>query len=200
MQEILLQTTWQEWLGVAFSMIQVLLAHDNNPLNYLFGIIGVSLTLYVMQASGLYAECGLNVYYLVMSIFGWLNWLRKQQSSYLAISKSNRRDWSITAAIVLGSFTLSALILHYFTDSQVPVFDAAVSAFAWAGMWLMAKRKLENWILLNISNLLAIPLMVYKELYLYAFLSVFLFIVAVFGYRNWRRIMQKGHDTAGELI
>jgi nicotinamide mononucleotide transporter len=69
----------------------------------------------------------------------------------------------------------------------VPVWDAWVSATAWAGMWLLAKRKVENWILLNISNIFAIPLLFYKQLPLFAGLTIILFIVAVFGYFDWRR-------------
>ncbi|HUH47361.1 MAG TPA: nicotinamide mononucleotide transporter, partial [Arenibacter sp.] len=62
--------------------------------------------------------------------------------------------------------------------------------FAWAGMWLMAKRKLENWVYLNISNLIAIPLLVYKELYIYTGLTVFLFIVGTSGYFKWWSIIK----------
>lgn len=71
MKEIILQTTWLEWLGVTFSIFQVVLARFNNPKNYLFGIAGITLSLFVMFNSKLYAEFTLNIYYLVMSIYGW---------------------------------------------------------------------------------------------------------------------------------
>lgn len=190
-QDFLQRISWQEWLGVLFSMLQVVLASRNNALNYLFGIAGVLLTLYVMALSGLYAEFTLNLYYLVMSIYGWIYWLRGNESAQIPITKSSYKDWIMSVSIVLISFVLFLFALTQFTDSDVPVADALVSAFAWAGMWLMARRKLENWILLNVSNLLAVPLMIHKELYLYAVLSVFLFIVAVIGYFNWRKIMQQ---------
>lgn len=190
-QDILIQTTWQEWLGVFFSMLQVVLASRNNSLNYLFGIAGVLLTLYVMALSGLYAEFTLNLYYLVMSIYGWIYWLRGKESAQIPITKSNHKDWIMSVSIVLISFVLFMFALTQFTDSDVPVADALVSAFAWAGMWLMARRKLENWILLNVSNLIAVPLMIHKDLYLYAVLSVFLFVVAVIGYFNWRNIIRQ---------
>jgi nicotinamide mononucleotide transporter len=80
--------------------------------------------------------------------------------------------------------------LRFHTDSDVPFWDAAVSGFAWAGMWLMAKRKMENWIFLNISNSIAIPLLIYKELYIYAGLTIFLFIVGTSGYFKWRKIIK----------
>jgi nicotinamide mononucleotide transporter len=73
----------------------------------------------------------------------------------------------------------------------VPVWDAFVSATAWAGMWLLARRKVENWVFLNISNLFAVPLLFYKKLPMFAVLTVFLFVVACFGYFDWKRKAEK---------
>lgn len=191
MQEILQQTTWTEWLGVFFSMIQVVLASRNNSNNYLFGIAGISLTLYVMITAKLYAEFTLNLYYLAMSIYGWLYWKYGKQQEEAKISRANTTDKWIVLGIVSATFGLFWFFLTQYTDSDVPIWDSLVSAFAWAGMWLMAKRKVENWILLNISNLISIPLMVHKNLYLYAGLTVFLFVVAVLGYIKWNRILKE---------
>lgn len=191
MQEILQQTTWPEWFGVFFSIIQVLLARKNNSNNYLFGIAGILLTLYVMVAAKLYAEFTLNLYYLVMSIYGWLYWKFGKKKSETVISETSGQEKLITAGIVIGTFSLFWFFLTHFTDSDVPVWDSLVSAFAWAGMWLMARRKIENWILLNLSNMIAIPLLIHKDLYLFAGLTTFLFIVAISGYLEWRKIINK---------
>jgi len=190
MQDILQQTTWQEWLGVFFSVFQVLLARKNNSNNYLFGIAGISLTLYVMIQSKLYAEFTLNLYYLVMSIYGWLYWKFGKRKSETTISETTNNEKLITAGIVIGTFSIFYFFLTNFTDSDVPILDSLVSAFAWAGMWLMARRKIENWVLLNISNIIAIPLLIHKGLYLYAVLTAFLFIVAISGYLEWRKIIK----------
>lgn len=190
MQEILQQTTLPEWLGVFFSIFQVLLARKNNSNNYLFGIAGVSLTLYVMITSKLYAEFTLNLYYLIMSIYGWLYWKFGKRKSETVISETTKQEKLISAGIVFGTFGLFWYFLTHFTDSDVPIWDSLVSAFAWAGMWLMARRKIENWILLNVSNIIAIPLLIHKDLYLYAVLTAFLFIVAISGYVEWRKIIK----------
>ncbi|MDF2930788.1 MAG: nicotinamide riboside transporter PnuC [Chryseobacterium sp.] len=195
MQEILQQTTLPEWFGVFFSVFQVLLARKNNSNNYLFGIAGVSLTLYVMITSKLYAEFTLNLYYLVMSIYGWLYWKFGKRKSETVISETTKQEKLITAGIVIGTFSLFWFFLTHFTDSDVPVWDSLVSAFAWAGMWLMARRKIENWILLNLSNIIAIPLLIHKDLYLYAALTAFLFIVAISGYLEWRKIINKKENA-----
>jgi len=106
MQDILQQTTWQEWLGVFFSVFQVLLARKNNSNNYLFGIAGISLTLYVMIQSKLYAEFTLNLYYLVMSIYGWLYWKFGKRKSETTISETTNNEKLITAGIVIGTFSI----------------------------------------------------------------------------------------------
>ncbi len=190
MQEILQQTTWQEWLGVFFSVVQVLLARKNNSNNYLFGIAGILLSLYVMFFAKLYAEFTLNLYYLAMSIYGWLYWKFGKRKTETDISETTSQEKLITTGIVIGTFCLFWFFLTHFTDSDVPVLDSLVSAFAWAGMWLMARRKIENWILLNMSNIIAVPLLIHKGLYLYSILTAFLFIVAISGYMEWRKIIK----------
>ncbi|MFC3196993.1 nicotinamide riboside transporter PnuC [Parapedobacter deserti] len=179
------------WIGVACGVIQVLLAKANRLLLYPFGIASVLITIYVLYEAGLYAEILLNLYYLVMSIYGWLYWASRIGEAPVKASYSTINEWLITVIIVAVGFPALYYALIYFTDSTVPVWDAWVSATAWAGMWLLAKRKIENWLLLNISNAFAVPLLAYKGLYLYALLTLFLFIVAVFGYFEWRRIINR---------
>ncbi len=191
MQEILSKTTWIEWLGVFFAMVQVLLAQKNNIHNYLFGIAGILLAMYVKFHAKLYAEFTLDFYYLIMSIYGWLFWKFGKQQTETPISFTTKAEKYKAAAIVVIAFGIFYVFLTNYTDSDVPVLDSAVTAFAWAGMWLMAKRKIENWVLLNISNFIAVPLLIHKELYLYAALTAFLFVVAIFGYLNWHKILKQ---------
>ncbi|NAW50056.1 nicotinamide riboside transporter PnuC [Elizabethkingia argentiflava] len=191
MQEIIQQTTWIEWLGVFLSILQVILAQQNKAINYLFGIGGIILSLVVMFNAGLYAEFTLYIYYLIMSIYGWLYWKLGKTHQETPISYADKADWLKISGIVIFSFFSFYFMLSRFTTSDVPIWDASVSAFACAGMWLLAKRKIENWILLNMSNIIAIPLMVHKSLHLYAVLYIILFCVAISGYYNWKRIFKK---------
>jgi nicotinamide mononucleotide transporter len=183
------ETDLLQWIGVSFSVAEVLLARANKIALYPAGIISVIISAYVLFHAGLYAEALLNGYYLVMSIYGW--WLWGKGKSLLPVSYSTKNEWGITLAIVVVSFVLLYFSLLNFTTSDVPLWDAWVSALAWAGMWLLARRKIENWILLNISNAFAIPLLIHKELPLYALLTLFLFGVAVQGFFKWKRIIQK---------
>jgi nicotinamide mononucleotide transporter len=187
--------SWLEWTGVGFGVAEVLFAKANKIWLYPAGIISVIISSYLFIISGLYAESVLNLYYLAMSIYGWWFWMYKRNSIPLPISRATQKEWLITLLIVVAGFVILYLCLKYFTNSIVPLMDAWVSATAWAGMWLLAKRKIENWILLNISNAFAIPLLFYKELPLYALLTLFLFIVAIFGYYDWIKILKQTNDT-----
>ena len=188
-------TSLVEWAGVAFGVAEVLFAKSNKIWLYPSGIISVVLSSYVFIISGLYAESLLNIYYLVMSIYGWWRWIRRKNEPELPISWCSKKDWTYTTGIVVISLGVLYYALSHFTNSTVPFWDAWVSATAWAGMWLLAKRKIENWILLNISNAFAIPLLLYKHLPLYALLTLFLFIIAIQGYIKWERIIAAESKT-----
>jgi len=181
------ETDLLQWIAIVTGVAEVLLARVNNILLYPAGIISTLLTMYILFVAGLYADSMLNAYYMVMSVYGWWYWAKKKDRPEVPISMCSGTDWKIVVAIAGGGFVVLYFLLKTLTPSTVPLADAWVSATAWAGMWLLAKRKVENWILLNISNIFAIPLLFYKQLPLFAGLTVILFIVAVFGYFDWRR-------------
>ncbi|MES2003776.1 MAG: nicotinamide riboside transporter PnuC [Bacteroidota bacterium] len=180
-----------QWLAVILGVAEVWLAKANKIWLYPTGIAATLISIYVLLVAGLYAESLLNAYYVVMSVYGWWYWIKKKNLPPVKISTCNQKDWIIVGTITGGGFILLFLLLKYGTNSTVPVWDAWVSATAWAGMWLLAKRKIENWILLNLSNLFAVPLLFHKQLPLFAALTIFLFIVAVMGYFEWKRILRR---------
>lgn len=184
-------TSWLERFSVICGIIQVILSKNNRSSNYLFGIMGIVSGMYLLFEAKLYAEIALSMYYLVMSIYGWWYWNTKTDATAHIISYCTKQEYVTAAAISLVGFGILYLILSKYTDSDVPVWDAWVSSTAWAGMWLLAKRKIENWILLNISNLFAIPLQIHKNLYLVATLTAFLFIMAILGYFKWKQIINQ---------
>ena len=185
------ETSWLEWLAVTLGVAEVLYAKANKIWLYPTGIAGTLLSIYLFMMAGLYAEGLLNGYYVVMSVYGWWYWIKKKNLTPVKITYCTRKEWLTVISIVAGSFIILYLLLKNFTPSTVPFWDAWISATAWAGMWLLAKRKIENWILLNISNAFAIPILFYKHLLLYSGLTIFLFIVAVQGYITWRKITRK---------
>jgi nicotinamide mononucleotide transporter len=190
------ETSLLQWLAVILGVAEVLLALRDNIWLYPTGILSVILSIYLLLTVQLYAESALNIYYLVMSVYGWLYWAKKRNQPAVQITYTNRKEWVITLAIVFGGWLVLYVLLKSFTPSNVPVWDAWVSSTAWAGMWLLARRKIENWILLNISNLFAIPLLFYKKLPLFGGLTLFLFIVAFFGFFKWQKDYKQQNLTA----
>jgi len=191
MGDFLINFIWLQSIGTAFGVIQVLLSRKNNIHNYLFGIVSILIGIWVLYQSKLYADILLHLYYLVMSIYGWTYWKFGSSKKETPITYSSIREHLIAAGIVITCFGLMVFWLTNYTNSDVPIWDSAISAFAWAGMWLMARRKMENWIYLNISNIISIPLLFYKDLHIYAALTIFLFIVGTSGYFKWKAIIEQ---------
>ncbi|HEY0272719.1 MAG TPA: nicotinamide riboside transporter PnuC, partial [Chitinophaga sp.] len=169
--------------------LSVLYSNRNKIYVYPTGLVSTGIYIYLFFTGGLYADAGLNGYYFVMSVYGWYNWTRKDAALHeTPVSWTTRRELVTAVLIATLGWGLIYLLLRYASDSTVPVWDAFVAATACSGMWLLAKRKVENWVLLNISNLAAVPLLMYKHYYLTAALTVFLFVVACFGFVNWKKI------------
>lgn len=193
------QTGLWEWIAVILGVAEVLLAKVNNIALYPTGIAGTIIGIYILMIAGLYAESALSIYYIVMSVYGWIHWIKRRNAPPVKITWATNKEWVITLLIVFVGWAIFYVLLKKFTTSNVPVWDAWVSSTAWAGMWLLARRKLENWILLNISNLFAIPLLCYKHLILFAALTLFLFIVAIFGFFDWRTIWKQDKMASAAL-
>jgi len=190
-QEQILNTSLIEWLAVGFGVSEVLLAKKNNIWLYPTGIISILLSMYLLLNVKLYAEMLLSIYYLIMSVYGWSIWKKRKADGENQVAWSTNNELLIAVLISIIGFCVFYFVLRNHTDSDVPLLDAFVSSTAWAGMWLLAKRKIENWIFLNISNIVAIPLLFHKKLPLMACLTIFLFIVAIFGFFDWRKIIGK---------
>ena len=190
------ETSILEWVAVFAAIAEALLAKKNNVLLYPSGIISTIIYIYLMADAKLYGESFLNLYYLVMSIYGWYHWLKRKNELPLPVAYATSAEWGMSAGIVAAGWLLFYLVLSK-AHSAAPAWDAWVSATAWAGMWLLARRKIENWLLLNLSNLFAIPLLVYKKMPLTACLTLFLFIVAIFGFIEWRKIYRLQNTAQG---
>ncbi len=190
-------TPWLEWIAIVAAIAEVLLAKANKVLLYPAGLISTAIYmwLFLRPETRLYADAILNIYYFTMSIYGWILWQKRKNGTTLKITTANKTDWLKIIAGCLGGWALLYVLLtrvfpslfSWYVVSDVAVWDAFISATAWVGMWLLAKRKVENWLLLNLSNLVAIPVYVYKGMPFTAALTLFLFIVAIFGYLAWTK-------------
>ncbi len=190
-------TTWLEYIAVAFGIVSVLFSRRENILVYPSGIVNTTIYIYLSLLGGLYAEASVNVYYTIMSVIGWVLWAQQREGvAVLRITRSSRREW----LWALGFFGLCwlalYLVLHHFTPSTVPVADGFAAAAAYTGMWLMARKKLENWLWWIVTNVASIPLYFIKGYVFTSFQYLVFLVLAVLGYVEWRRklALRKGDD------
>lgn len=186
------QTQLIEWVAFSFAILQVIFAYLNKPINFLFGAISVCFYIYIFYSADLIAESILNVYYFVISVSGLVLWNKKKVEES-QISRATTRNWQITFGIIAACF-VAVIGIYFFREKTIEVamtgshyVDAIVTAFAFGGTYLLLKRNIETWILLNISNLIAMPLQWSKGLYLTALLTFILFSVACAAFFRWRR-------------
>ena len=199
-KEQILRTSLLEYLAVGFGVSEVFLAKRNNIWLYPTGIISILLGMYLLLDANLYAEVLLSMYYLIMSVYGWVIWRKRVgNKQMLEVSWTSRNELYTALGISIVGYFILYFALVNFTNSDVPVFDAFISSTAWAGMWLLTRRKIENWVFLNISNFVAIPLLIHKDLAMMAVLTFILFIVAVFGYFDWKKIYQRRVSSSSKV-
>jgi len=191
------QTTWPEFVAVGFGIASVLYSRKQNILVYPTGMVNTVLyTWFCFGWWGLYAEGSLNFYYTIMSIYGWVLWSRKAKSNgaqTLQITKSSRKGWAEALLFFAVCFGVLWLVLARFTNSTVPMADAFASGSAYTGMWLMARKKLENWLWWMVTNLASIPLYFAKGAVFTSFQYVVFLILAIAGYAEWKKKLNTAH-------
>jgi nicotinamide mononucleotide transporter len=181
------QTSWLEFIAVVTGIASVIFSRKENILVYPVGMISTGIFIWLYLTHGLYADASVNFYYTVMSVIGWIMWSRKSDGrTVLAITASTKTDWQKAIIFFFTCWVILYFLLRRFTDSTVPVADSFTSAAAFTGMWLMNKKKLENWTWWIITDLASIPLNFYKHLVFTSFQYLIFLILAVMGYITWR--------------
>lgn len=185
-----------EWISTITQIASVWYARKNNVLVYPTGIIGVLLAAYLYYFDStppLYADGTLNIYYFLMSVYGWYNWVQKKDAAQYTypISWCTRPQLIFGIGFFLFFWALIYFVLTRFTDSNTPLLDSLVSSSAITAMWWMAKRKIENWLAWIFSNIVAIPLNFYKHYYLFTLMYVLFLAMAWWGYIEWKKLRTK---------
>ena len=183
-----------EITAVVFGIISVLFARKNNILVYPTGLISTLIFIYILYNFKLYGEFIINIYYSAMSIIGWYLWSRRNNGQEeFPISSMNSKEYKISSLIFTVTLLFIALVYHFFdkfTDLTAYV-DAFTTALFFVGMWLMAKRKIENWIVWIIADIISVPLYFYKGLTVSSLQFIVFTIIAVLGYIEWKIFLQK---------
>jgi nicotinamide mononucleotide transporter len=177
-----------EIIAVVFSLLCLALSVRRNVLNWPAGIVGVCAYAILFYREKLYADLVLQGFFFVQGIYGWTMWKKsKQQDADILISTLpiHERLMHVLAIVVItGSW---AFALMKFTDASLPFVDAFAAATSFTANWLMARRKIESWILWITADVVYIGLFGYKELYLSSGIYIVFLIMAVAGLLEWRR-------------
>jgi len=181
-------STWPEVVAVLTGLLSVWFAKKENILVYPVGIVSVLIYVYLCLSVKLYADMSINAFYFIMSVYGWVKWSRKTgDKPARPITRATRPEWIYSVVGVIVFFIILYLILKNYTDSNVPFWDAVTTAIFIIGMWLMALKKIENWVAWIIGDLICIPLFASKGLILTSFQFTVFLILAVSGYIEWRK-------------
>lgn len=162
---------------------------------WLVSMVMPFISMWIYFNKGLYADFGINIYYLVIAVYGYAVWTKKRRSGAaekkerLPITNTPPRMVAACIAAAAALWGLLYLLLEYLTDSTVPVADAFTTALSIVGMWMLARKYIEQWIVWILVDAVCIGLYFYKGIFFYSVLYAVYTVVACFGYRKWRRLM-----------
>jgi nicotinamide mononucleotide transporter len=186
------ETTPLEYIGVTTGIACVWLGKKENILNYPVGIVSTVIYIYISFNGHLLGEASVNVFYTVMNVYGWILWARKgtRTRSVLVITRSDRRDWTgglaFFGACWLGLFIALHYAKQYFAPGAIPLADSFSAAAAYTGMWLLTKKKIENWIWWIITDIASVPLYFVKGYVFTSFQFGVFLVLAIMGLIEWR--------------
>ena len=187
--EIVLELT-----AILFGLLSVWYAKNNNIMVFPTGIINTAIYVYLLWKWNLLGDMMINFYYVVMSIYGWYYWTRKKDNVIkFPISRMNTYEKKVSIVLFIGTIVFVVAVYTFFDKFThwTSYVDAIVTGIFFVGMWLMARKKIENWILWIFGDIISIPMYFVKG---YSFTSIqylIFTIIAVFGYIEWRRTLQQ---------
>lgn len=179
-----------ELVAVFFGFLSVWYAKQDNILVYPTGIISTAIFVYILAIYGLLGDMMINGYYFAMSIYGWYIWTRKVDAThYTPITKATKIENKQSIYIFIATLIFVFAVYEFFDkwNSWTAYVDTLTTAIFFVGMWLMAKKKLENWIYWIVGDIISIPLYLYKGLVFTSFQYLLFTIIAIYGYRAWKK-------------
>ena len=182
---------WLESTAVIFAILYLILAVKQNILCWTAGIISSVLYFFIMQKAGLYMEAYLQVFYVVMGIYGWSQWSASNASNpSFIVNTWSKYQHMITISIILVLSLLSGFLLERYTDAALPFLDALVSWGAVVATYMVAKKLLENWIYWFVIDATSIFLFIERGLWLSAILFATYLAIIFFGYQSWNKVRE----------
>lgn len=183
-----------ELVAGAFTIASVVYSKKNNVLVFPTGMICTAIFVYLLLKWGLLGDMIINGYYFIMSMYGWHLWtLKKDGKTVIPISKTTKKQHLISLGIFIITFVFVFIVYAAFDkfNHWSAYLDTVTTALFFVAMWLMAKRKIENWIYWIIGDIITVPLYFYKGLTFSSILYFVLTIIAIYGYLAWKKNLNK---------
>ncbi|PIB30876.1 nicotinamide mononucleotide transporter [Maribacter sp. 4U21] len=188
-----------EMIGVFFGFLSVWYSKHENILVFPTGIISTGIFVYILLVFGLLGDMLINAYYFSMSVFGWYVWTRKVDDSHFTpVTRTTLQEKKWSVALFVSTILFVCVVYWIFDkfNNWTAYVDTFTTAIFFVGMWLMAKKKLENWIYWIIGDIISVPLYLYKGL-IFTSLQFFLFtIIAIYGYLAWKKSINNNLQTS----
>lgn len=182
-----------ELIAFVFGITSVIMAKKENILVFPTGIVSTVITIYLLFKAQYFGDMTVNIYYSVMSIYGWVVWTKNKNQPTLPISKTTTKEKYIGFILFIFTMTITYYVYQFFDyDMKIPNYiDIFTSGIFFTAMWLMAIKKIENWILWIIGDIIAIPLFAYRGLGMLALQYLIFTILAVLAFYQWKKILNK---------
>tara|TARA_B110000008_G_scaffold209806_1_gene208618 strand:- start:5333 stop:5950 length:618 start_codon:yes stop_codon:yes gene_type:complete len=183
-----------EFLAFSFGIISVIYAKKENILVYPTGIICTVITVYILYKAQYFGDMMMNIYYSLMSIYGWWNWSRIENDKYLLkITRFSKNDLGLTVFLFLLTVTITYAVYTFnLTEIKIPNYiDMFTSGIFFTAMWLMANKKLESWIFWIIGDIITVPLYAYRGLGMLSLQYIIFTILAIQGYLEWKKHLSR---------
>ncbi len=185
-----------EITGAIFGLLSVWFAKKDNILVFPTGLVSTFIYAYLLWQWELLGDSMINAYYFVMSIYGWYHWTRKKGSQVeFPIAVMNNKEKGIAFVFFSGTIIFVIIVYSYFNKftTWYSYIDTLLTGLFFVGMWLMAKRKIENWIFWIIGDIISIPLYFIKGFTFTSLQFLIFTIVALYGYLEWKKILNNSN-------
>ena len=154
------------------------------------GIVNVALTFVAFRRAGLYSDMGLQVVYLLLSIYGWYQWLRGGVgNTELKVSRTSRSAWMVLTGVGVAIWLALGTITKQFAGAAIPYIDAATTSTSLIAQYMITRKLIENWIVWIVVDTAYVALFIWRGLYAFAVLYAVYLVLAVFGYREWKKAL-----------
>jgi len=186
-----IRTNWIEIVGAVLSLIYLYLSIEQKVSLWFFGIISSLFYIVVFFQTKFYADMSLQFYYVVISIYGWVNWKhwKPETGEELPATQMSKRLLLQLCIATTLIYLVYYLVLARFTDSTIPKADSLVGALSVVGTWMLARKLIENWIVWIVADGLCVGLYIYKGLYPTAILFIIYTIMSIVGYMQWKKTL-----------